>query len=233
MGGTGLVLAALLAKRLGSCGVRSAIGLYCLLTAVHLFSNYRSLKLVALNWLNGWRLHLLVDEFLNCVSGEGNEKGEGKAADRSIIVSNPMDASKKEPLLFLPEWRSIKSKYPIRMGLSFNQFAQLAYRPPSFLVQRHLGQKRNQGKHDNYILTVGRQGTIIVGFFANSHNREKAKAYLHCLLARRALISSHVDCKVGHHVGDEILIDSALETAQNELGKLWPLFEKSATDSGE
>ena len=44
------------------------VGLYCALTSMHLICNQKSLQLVALNWLNEWRLHhVVVHKFLDGV----------------------------------------------------------------------------------------------------------------------------------------------------------------------
>lgn len=236
--GFGLVLSAFVAKSLGS-DVRTATILYCALTAVHLISNYRSLKLVALDWLNGWRLHLLVEEFLNCVyDKDGNINGN--IAEGSIIVPNPMEASEKEPLLFLPEWRSMgkqSSKYPIRMGVSFNKFSQLSLQPSSML-RSHLMKKQNERK-DNYVLTVGRSKTrfktkrsILVSYFSNSSNSEKAKAYLHGCLVRRALVPLLSGCNEDDKKSEAEIVKQAEETAERELIQLWPVFERCVTDAG-
>lgn len=229
IGGAGLVLSALVAKWLGS-DVRTATVLYCALTSIHLFSNYKSLKLVALDWLNGWRLHLVSEEFLDSV--------HGTVAEVSIHISNPVEASNKEPLLFLPEWRSMRrqmSMYPIRMGVSFNEFCQLSYRPSSVL-QTELLEKRSQRK-DNYVLTVERTGKssrhgILISYLSNSSNSEKAKAYLHSCLVRRALSSLLSSSRAENDSERDTIVQKAEETAQNELVHLWPIFERCVTAAG-
>eukprot|EP00578_Thalassiosira_sp_NH16_P010305 CAMPEP_0181104680 /NCGR_PEP_ID=MMETSP1071-20121207/15562_1 /TAXON_ID=35127 /ORGANISM="Thalassiosira sp., Strain NH16" /LENGTH=495 /DNA_ID=CAMNT_0023187905 /DNA_START=231 /DNA_END=1716 /DNA_ORIENTATION=- len=233
MGGLGLVLAALIANWLGS-DVRTATILYCALTAVHLISNYRSLKLVALDWLNGWRLHLVVEEFLNCVNDMEGNSGM-KATDGSIFVSDPLQASKKEPLVFLPEWRSMErqsSKCPIRMGVSFNEFSRLSYQPSSFLQSR-LMTKQSERK-DDYILTVGwaeKKRCILVSYFSSSSNSEKAKTYLHACLVRHFLASTSPGGKESCD-GEAETVQKAEETAERELVRLWPIFERCATNAG-
>ena len=92
MGGLGLIMAALVAKWLGSgSDIRTALSLYCFLTFIHLITNYKALKLISLNWLNGWRLHLVVDEFLECVCNANKEM----LNEDSVVVSNPIEASRK------------------------------------------------------------------------------------------------------------------------------------------
>lgn len=234
MGGLGLIMAAMVAKWLGSgSDIRTALSLYCLLTVIHLVTNYKALKLISLNWLNGWRLHLVVDEFLTCVGKINREM----LNEDSVVVSNPIEASIKEPLLFLPEGRSMKtesSKYPIRMGVSFNELSHLSHQTASALQSR-LMEKQGQNK-DNYILTVGHaerhnKRCILISYYSNSTNSEKAKAYLHGCLVRRALISQLNE----HHDSDRSemeKVQQAEENAKRELNELYPIFERCATNSG-
>jgi len=232
MGGLGLVLAALVAKFLGNASIQTAIALYLTLTIVHLVTNYKALKLISLDWLNGWRLHKVVEEFLACV-----DKNDGKVNEESIIVSKPSDASKEEPLLFLPEWRSMKTKYPIRMGLSFNDFSRLSYQPASSL-QYHIMKK--ESSKDDYLLTVGgiegrrtKNRCILISYFSNSSSSEKAKAYLHACLVRRALVSSHTTCNKEEHNGSENdIIQEVEDNAKRKLAQLWPIFKRCVTDAG-
>lgn len=202
VGGVGLVLSVLVAKRLGS----SFIGLYCLLTILHLATNYRALQLVSLDWLNDWRLRLIVQEFLACT-----------ITNDDIVLSNPVATSKKEPLFFVP-LNANEVKFPIRMGVSFNELSQLPYTSQS-LLQSH-PTKRLNNREDNYMLSVGRHSkgrqNILVSYFSNCSNSAKAKAYLHCCLVRRALAANKYDY-------DEV---------EYELSTLWPEFERSVTVVG-
>ena len=232
MGGLGLVLAALVAKYLGNSSIQTAIALYLTLTIVHLVTNYKALKLISLDWLNGWRLHKVVEEFLACV----DEKNDGKVNEELIIVSDPSKASKEEPLLFLPEWRSMKTKYPIRMGLSFNDFSRLSYQPASSL-QSHIMKK--ESSKDDYLLSVGQverrrknRRCILISFFSNSSSSEKAKAYLHACLVRRSLISSLTTCNKEKDGSEKDIVREAEDIAESELAQLWPIFKRCVTDAG-
>ena len=230
IGGLGLILAGIGAKLLGSANIRIALGLYCILTGIHLVTNYRALKLISLDWFNGWRLHQVVEEFISCVGGN-----EG-----SIVVSNPIDASKKEPLLFLPEWRSITTD-DIRMGVSLNEFSRLSCQPSS-VIQSRILTKQSSRRKDNYIITVGHATTkrrfdskrcILVSYFSNSSNAEKAKAYLHGCLIRRALAATTCNSKHGDNEMELIQKErNAEELAENELTQLWPVFKKCVTAAG-
>lgn len=238
VGGVGLVLSAMLARWLGSADVSTALGLYCLLTVAHLFSNYQALKLISLDWLNEWRLHLIVDEFLKCI-GDFDEEDEKTLAKKPIVVSDPVEVSRREPLLFHPSTISVKSTpfmYPIRMGVSFNELCQLSFLP-QLLLQSHLNQIQRE---DNYILTVGQakrkldpKRSILVSFFSNSSNVEKAKAYLHGCLVRRTLVSLEADRKTSHPTLREVdVVQKGERIARDKLDRLWPVFKRSLASAG-
>lgn len=235
------MLSAFLAKWLDNGDVSTAFGLYGLLTAIHLFSNYKALKLVALDWLNQWRLNLVVGEFVKSI--EDNEgKVDERVASGSLFVSSPADASKREPLVFLPEFILMKQKTPttcpIRMGVSFNELCRLAYSPQSVL-QAHVAKLQHQ-RVDRYILTVGCAETrfqpkrcILISFFSDSSNVEKAKAYLHAFLVQRSLVILEANGKEEHHLSSDMEVVQKAETiARNRLDRLWPNFERCATNAG-
>ncbi|KAL3807805.1 hypothetical protein ACHAXA_004672 [Cyclostephanos tholiformis] len=227
----------MVANWLGSSDVRTAIGLYCLLTLLHLLTNHQALKLVALDWLNDGRLHLVVEEFLKYVQDGGRNINE-KLAKGSIDVSNPVEVSRKESLFFLPKLKSTGKQtlnYPIRMGISFNEFSDKTYMAQS-LLRSNLMKKQNQ-RQDSYMLSVGRENrrsdtklSILVSYFSTSNNSEKAKVYLHCCLISRALASLKMDkCDAGEVGGN---IQKAELLAKTELDALWPIFERSVTAAG-
>ncbi|KAL3805091.1 hypothetical protein HJC23_003319 [Cyclotella cryptica] len=248
MGGMGLILAGLTASWLDKIdgansnrGIRKKglwIGLYCGLTFLHLVCNWRSLKLVTLDWLNGWRLHRVVDDFLASIDEMSNDCGE------DISCSNPSEVSTWEPIFFVPELHSKQShlsRYPIRLGVSFNQFAKLS-RAPSSTLKSIMTTKRTSSK-DNYILKVGhtnkqleKNRCILVSFLSECSNKEKAKAYLHACLVGRALVlvsapNGEQNNKPVVHDEREI-IRQAEEIGQREINVLWPIFERSASKAG-
>lgn len=226
MGGFGLVLSALVAKRLGSGDVQTFIGLYCMLTVLHLATNYSALQLVSLDWLNDWRLRLIVQEFLACV-----HNGDDRIIYDDIVLSNPVDISKEEPLFFVPELNANEVKFPIRMGVSFNELSQLPYTSQS-LLQSH-PTKRLINREDNYMLSVGRHSkgrqNILVAYFSNCSNSAKAKAYLHCCLVRKALAALQTNL---HDYDEVTFVHDAEQVASNELSTLWPVFERCVTAVG-
>jgi len=225
MGGVGLVMAGLLAKCLGSGHVSMVVwvGLYCALTSVHLVANWWSLKLVALDWLNSWRLHFIVDQLLRSVNETNTDH---------VVVSNPMELSRIEPLLFLPELKRRKL-CPIEMGVSFNRFARMSHHTSTSL-QSVLSQKQKQ----NYILSVGHAGRkrvkqkrrVLVAFSPECSNKDVAKAYLHACIVGHELASTS---KEQRNDVEEIEIVKEVEVrAENKLTQLFPLFEMSASNAG-
>jgi len=225
MGGVGLVMAGLLAKCLGSGHVSMIvwISLYCALTSVHLIANWWSLKIVALDWLNSWRLHFVVDQFLRSIATTGN---------KPHVLSNPIEVSRIEPLLFLPEFKR-KKPCPIEMGVSFNRFARMSHHTSASL-QSVLSQKQKQ----HYILSVGHGGRqrvkhkrrILVAFNSGCSNKDVAKAFLHaCIVGHELAATSKEQC----NDVEEIEIVKEVEVkAENKLDQLWPRFELSVSNAG-
>ncbi|KAL7477435.1 hypothetical protein ACHAW6_003240 [Cyclotella cf. meneghiniana] len=248
MGGMGLILAGLTASWLGNIDVANSnmkmkkkglwIGLYCGLTLLHLVCNWMSLKLVTLDWLNGWRLHRVVDDFLTSIDETPHD------CRQDILCSNPTEVSKLEPIFFMPELQSTKShlsKYPIKLGVSFNQLAKLSGAHLSTL--KSIVTTKHNSYKDNYILKVGHTNTqleknrcILVSFLSQCSNKEKAKAYLHACLVGRALVSVPLPNGIKNNrpvVHDERqLISQAEEIGQEETEVLWPIFERSASKAG-
>lgn len=241
VGGAGLVLAGFVAKWLGASdgatigsnnvgNKRLWIGLYCFLTCLHLALNWMSLKLVALDWMNGWRMQRIVDEFLDLV-----EKNEANDTIGTSKLSTPSDLSRIEPLLFRPGLRNINkpSNCSIRMGVSFNDFARHSHQT----LQTTRAQVMNDPSigGDHYMLTVGAIGhklnkkrSILISFFRNSSCREKAKAYLHARLVEKGLGQrSRLD---GSNLNT--LFEEVEKNAAKELVVLWPLFEEKVKRAG-
>jgi hypothetical protein len=227
MGGLGLVMSGLLAKCLGNGHVSTIvwIGLYCVLTFVHLMANWWSLKLVALDWLNSWRLNFIVDQFLRSVYGTNT-------GNKPHVLSNPIEVSRIEPLLFLPELKR-KKTCPIEMGVSFNRFARMSHHTSASL-QSVLSQKQKQ----HYFLSVGHAGRkrvknkrrILVAFNSGCSNRDVAKAFLHACIVGHELASTS---KEQRNDVEEIEIVKEVEVkAENKLAQLWPRFELSVSSAG-
>ena len=227
MGGVGLVMAGLLAKCLGSGHVSMIVwvGLYCALTSIHLVANWWSLKLVALDWLNSWRMHFIVDQFLRSADGTNTDQ-------KSHVLSSPIEVSRIEPLLFLPELKR-KRLCQIEIGVSFNKFARMSHHTSASL-QSVLSQKQKQ----TYILSVGHAGRkrvkhkrrILVALTSECSNTDIAKACLHACIVGHELVSTS---KEHHNDVEEIEIVKEVEVkAENKLTQLWPLFELSASNAG-
>jgi hypothetical protein len=225
-GGVGMVLAGLTARWLDSGNAKKLwIGLYFGLTALHLVCNWMSLKLVKLDWLNGWRLHRLVNEFLSSIDLRLSSPKPGE-----ISISTPKEISKLEPILSIPKRNP--SKYAIRLGVSFNQLASLSGASPTSL--RTILSKSNQNPaEDYYILTIGHSDmsntrVILVSFLSDCGNKDKAKAYLHACLVGRALevLEETMVCDL------QDLIHRAESIGEQEIKKLWSTFEKCVSSAG-
>lgn len=92
-------------------------------------------------------------------------------------------------------------------------------------------------RNDNYILTVGAEQrfkskrSILVSYFSNSSNSEKAKAYLHSFLVRRALVHQLARCKEGY-ANEVEMVRKAEDIAQADLVHFWPIFERCVSAAG-
>ena len=211
----GLVMANLLIRWIDN--VRSKgllLALYLCLSGVHLVSNWKSLQQVGLDWLNGWRLNAVTQEFLDSID----------AVDRGkeVLVSTPMVLSKREPMFF--SRRRIKTN-TVRVGVSFYQFAQISAESLSDL-QYNI--EKNQNETDDYMLTAGDDdGRVVVAiaYYQNTSNRCLAKVYLHGCLMRRMLIDIKGNI-------DQEVVKEAKVVSSEKLKLLWPLFETRMTDLG-
>jgi hypothetical protein len=227
-GGLGMILAGITAQWLSCNNVDREnmivqkwlwIGLYCGLTALHLLCNWMSLKLVTLDWPNGWRLHRLVNEFLTAV--------DEKSGDfEGIRLTCPSEMSKAEPILFFPGCQSMKSHlsgYPIRLGVSFNQLARLSGASSAYLQSSLRAARQNS---NNYVLKVGHNkhltkeyGVILVSLFAKCSKEDQVKAYFQaCLVGRELANLSASNC-----IQDE---------GSEKTEELWPSFQSCASEAG-
>ena len=222
MGGFGLILAALTARWLDGGGAKHThstwIGIYCMLTFLHLALNWMSMKIVAFDWLNGWRLQKVVNDFLISIN-DTNEGGNNIGA-RCI---SPAKLSHAEPIFF-PE---LSKNYPtIRLGVSFNDLVQASASAPTLLSEMtrkiHL---------DKYILKVGNGGRcILVSFLAGCTNKQKTKAYLHACLIKRVLFKNKQ--KVRSMIMDQSEIQHAEQFGQENINGIWSVFERCAYEKG-
>ncbi len=237
VGGAGLVLAGFVAKWLGasngatiasnSAGTKRLwIGLYCCLTFLHLVLNWISLKLVALDWMNRWRMQRIVDEFLSLV-----EKDEAYDQIETSKLSTPLDLSKVEPLFFHPDLRrrNNQSAYSIQMGVSFNDFARHSHQTLQTTQAEVIHNRRIGGDH--YMLTVGalrNKNSILICFFGKNSCREKAKAFLHARLVEKGLAKR----SQSEGSNSDTLIKESEENAARQLEVLWPIFEEKVIKAG-
>ena len=220
--GVGLTLAGFTLRWLEVAAVQKklSIGLYCGLTLIHLLSSRASLNLIALNWLNDWRLNEVVTDFLS--------SAESSNGLDHVRVMNPVEIANREPLLWLP--RTHQYAYCIRMGVSFNQYAETSHQSHSFL--RAALQK---GTKDTYILTTSKTRdspqAINIVLFQHCTNRDRAKAFFHdCLLA--SVYHKWPPTRSENEIDAHEVIRKVEEIAERKMLRLWPMFEKRASDAG-
>lgn len=223
MGGLGLILAGLTARWLDGGGANHThatwISIYCILTFLHLALNWMSMKIVALDWLNGWRLHKVVNDFLLSI----DDINESEIIGAKCI--SPAKASRAEPIFF-PE---LFKNYPtIRMGVSFNDLVQASSSASTLLSEM------TQKMHcDKYILKVGNGGRcILVSFLAGITNKSKTKAYLHACLTERALLENKQRVQLSGMIMDESEIQHAEQVGQDNINVLWSVFERCTYEKG-
>lgn len=223
----GLVMANILVRSVDGIKSKALVAvMYLGLSFIHLISNQKSLQLVALDWLNGWRLDQAVQDFL-----QSNERGTGS---EQVTVRSPEEMSRTEPLLFFSGRTDHHTI--IRMGISFNELVRLS-REPLSVLQLSLKKQHIDRDNDAYILSPGLshdKPVIAISFFQNTTNKCMAKAYLHGCLLGRTLLS--VTRSSGRSLGDdksyEEIIEKAKDIAEKKLKRLWPLFERCTFDAG-
>ena len=256
MGGLGLILAGLTAHWLDAADDASEnsrmhkkelwIGMYCLLTFLHLTFNWMSLKLVALDWLNGWRLHHVIDGFLTSLDKASfwtlsDEDKASRDLRGCVTCSNPREASSAEPIFFFPELQSKKMhlcKYPIRLGVSFNELIDKSKDSTLFLPSLLVDTLETHNA--NYILKVGHFGKqkseksrcILVCYTSKCCGEEKAKAYLHACLVGRALVEESMQNTSSMLWNEDELIHRAEKVGQVNINTLWPSFATCTGKAG-
>ena len=237
VGATGLVLSGLFARWMGGRGANRPlwVGMYVMLTALvssslcvcagssaltriietiqHLAANYRSMRIVRLDWLNRDRMDLVLDDFLRRDGGGGVTLG----------LMDPAGAARAESLVFRPRVR--QHRCGIRLGVSFNDLAGSSNESSSELQSRLIG-----GVGDGYVLSAsnnGRRMSILVCCLRSLSRRDLARTCLHAKLLERALSELELSgCR----------IDSSPQLAQaradSDVARLWPKFEKTAQAVG-
>lgn len=203
------------------------VTLYLGLSIVQLISSKKSLQLVSLNWLNEWRLRQIVRQFLDSVDAMGSKEGKNHIQD-DICVSTPAELSQVESVLFLRSRVGNRHCHVIRMGVSFNKFAQVSVEPLSTLLL-NLNKQRKQSRN-TYLLTAGAMDgtTVAVAYLKNTTNRCITKAYLHGFILRRILALDTIN----KDNTSEVILKEARDVAENKLRAVWPLFEACVSKAG-
>ena len=191
---------------------------------LHLLCNWMNLKLIALDWLNDWRLHKVVDGFLISLSEKPN-------VTEVVRCIDPEEMPKVEPVIYR-SWNIRQSKHHIRLGASLSELALLSKAPPPSIPSMLTVAKQNS---DNYILKVGysrclskrRPNVILVAFIRNCSNRAKVKAYLHACLVGDAVVTLS---KTKHQQNvesfrDELELNELAEKiGMAKIKRVWPIF---------
>jgi len=172
-GALGLICAAMFARSVSDAPGPVLWSLYAALTALHIFANVMCMKLVALDRVNGPRMALLVNNFLDGWEHSGDEDSskrsensdEPKNETTTLMLDAPDTIARKEPLFFLLQ-RLPQPPMKMRMGVSFNDFAALSERSQSELYDM-IATKSEQGEKGNtigdtdtaseYIISVGKR----------------------------------------------------------------------------
>lgn len=214
VGATGLVLSGLFARWMGGRGANRPlwVGMYAVLTALHLLANYRSMRIVRLNWLNRERMDLILEDFLGRDDGSGDTLG----------LIDPAGAARVESLVFRPRVR--RHQCGVRLGVSFNDLVRCSIESSSELQSRLIG-----GLGDGYVLSVsnnGRRRSVLVSFLRSLSRRDIARTCLHAKLVERAL--SELE-QSGRRIDSPQL---AQARADSDVVRLWPKFEKTARTAG-
>ena len=201
---------------------------------MHWICNQKSLPVVALNWLNEWRLHHVVHEFLDGVDVDMLGKVR-RVKVPNVRVSKPSELSKIEPLLFGPKW-SQGSSGTVRMGVSYDDLVHLSLEPLSALESR-LKKHQTKLKSTNYLIVAGYEHgdlVVAVAFLPNIPQKETAKAYIRSKMIQVALASvskRHINNQ-SNNTKELELVRKAEEIAEHDLNLCWQLFQICARDAG-
>ena len=199
---------------------------------LHLLCNWMNLKLIALDWLNDWRLHKVVDGFLISLSEKPN-------VTEVVRCIDPEEMPKVEPVIYR-SWNIRQSKHHIRLGASLSELALLSQASPPSIPSMLTVAKQNS---DNYILKVGysrclskrRPNVILVAFIRNCSNRAKVKAYLHACLVGDAVatLSKTKHQQNVESFSDELELNKLAEKiGMAKIERMWPIFERCASKAG-
>ena len=211
-GSLGLLFAALFAKSISSTAPSIIWTLYTLLTCLHIFANAQCMRLIAFDYLNTVRANIVIDHFLH-----------GKSRD----ALTPHDVARLEPLLFFFRTRRRKnavSKFPIRMGVSFDKLYQYSVNDSALLT----GRVQLSGKpYTISLVNTSSSPVIFVSLFTQATSRDILEAYFHATLFGGCLNRLGVPKAIGHSMVTSDIrarVASAIQNAKLEMEQLWPSF---------
>jgi hypothetical protein len=223
-GGLGLLFAALFARSVSSVSTWILWSLYASLTLLHIFANVRCVRLIAFDYLNTERMDLIVNDFLTKISHSHDNMVAKNLANQSIAVDDPTSLSQRESLFFKPFTLSTWKSIPIKMGLSFDDIAQiLALTEDNEAIIRMFIE---QIEREKYFVAAGKKGIIVViNQNANADPIVKAKAYFNACLMRQKLLGSKL-------CSEENVSIKVYEENTFQVNKLWPIFVHNLTRIG-
>jgi len=214
-GSLGLLFAALFARSISSTAPTIIWSLYALLTALHIYANVKCMRLIEFDYLNTVRANIVIENFL-------------ASRQDGTIKMTPRQVARLEPLLFLGrQGRNTVSKFPIRMGVSFETLYHHLINDSSLQAQLQVSKK----PYAIALANVGRCPTILVCLFSQATTRDSLEAYFHATLfgdslnrlgVPRTAVTSDMHGRV----------TSAMLDANVECEKAWPAFVSDAECHG-
>ena len=183
------------------------------------------MRLIAFNYFNKSRMDLVVNKFLSEL--------ETVKIPEKMAIDTPQIVSKSEMLFFFN--RSLfKQSIPIRMGASFNTFAEMTGNNPQQLDKQLLELLMN-----GYVISIGKyrhgNSCIVAALGDDCKPETKAKAYFHGLLLQRMMLKDGLLGKTKllrtseKQKERELLVE---DDVSNRIQKSWKLFSSFAQNSG-
>ena len=215
------MFAALFARSVSKTSPLTLWTLYFVLTAIHIIANIKCMRLIAFDYFNKSRMDLVVNKFLS-------ELEVAKIPDQ-IPVDTPQIVSKDEMLFFFN--RSSRHNVPIRMGVSFNTFAEITGNNVQQL-EIQLDKLLSNG----YTISLGMyrhgQFCIVTAFGDDCKPETRAKAYFHALLLQRTMSKYGLGNKTKLRPKQKDAELFAQEDVSNRIGHTWRIFSSTTKSSG-
>lgn len=222
-GSLGLLFAALFARSISSTAPTIIWSLYALLTSLHIFANVNCMRLIEFDYLNTVRANILIEQFLLT-----------RRERKSEEYLTPHEVARLEPLLFFLGRRrkNAVSKFPIRMGVSFDKLFQYSLYDSSLLMESFQLSKK---PYAIALANIGRKPTILICLFSQSNSRDSLEAYFRAMLFGDSLSRLRVPRMMSHSMFQSDIqsrVTSAMQDANRECDGAWPDFVSYAERLG-